>query len=282
MTDLGIQEKSILSALGLEGLPVHIRRTTYYVDPEFVDTCRVESYGHVLAVYHVLGGQCYIKELRRLHVHRNGITASQVLCFSGFEADILMGFHRADRKELSRLRRRLGEGLSRFRDSARLSCAVSAYVHANKGVPEDWRQWHAIRNCVAGMFCMAARDISHIVAEKDAYKGVVSKSLTDKMGLIRTLDDLMACFSKAVYEISQDNVFPRLYHAYLQGTFGAIFKLERPGPYLLVQTLTGERLADTTCLRTNHDKYVHWTQVSRMDLEEATAYVKSLLCINAL
>lgn len=279
MTELGIEEKKILYTLGLEGLPVHIRCTTDYVDPESIDTCRIESYGHVLAVYHVLGGQCYIKELRRLHVHRNGITASQVLCFSGFEADTAMGFHRADRKELTRLRRRLGEGLSRFRDSARLSCAMSAYVHANKGVPEDWRQWHAIRSCVAGRFCMAARDISHIAAERDAYKGVVSKSLTDRAGLIRTQDDLMACFSKAVYEISQDNVFPRLYHAYLQGTFGAIFKLERPGLYLSVQTLTGKRLADTTCLRTCHDKYVHWTQVSRKDLEEATAYVKSILRI---
>lgn len=279
MTELGIEEKNILPLLGLDGLPVHIRRKTDYVEPEFVDTCYVECFGHVLAVYHKREEKCYIKELRRLHVNRNGITASQVLCFSGFEADTAMGYHRADKKELARLRHRLGEGLSRFRDSARLSYAMAAYVHANKGVPEDWRQWHAIRDCIAGRFCMAARNISHIAAERDAYKGVVSKSLTDRAGLIRTLDDLMACFSKAVYDISQDNVFPRLYLAYLQSTFGAIFKLERPGLYLSVQTLTGERLADTTCLRTGHDKYVHWTQVSRKDLEEATAYVKSILRI---
>lgn len=277
MTELGIQEKSILSTLGLDGLPVHIRRTTDYVEPEFIDTCRIESYGHVLAVYHVREETCYIKELHRLRIHKNGVTATQILDFGGFEADTAMGYHRADRKELARLRRRLSEGLSRFRDSARLSVAVASYAHV--GISQDWRQWHAIRNCIAGRFCMAAWDISRMSAERDAYKGVVSKSLTDRVGLIRTLDDLMACFSKAVYEISRDNVFPRLYHAYLQGTFGAIFKLERPGLYLSVHTLTGERLADTTCLRTCHDKYVHWTRVSRKDLEEATAYVKSILRI---
>lgn len=279
MTEFGIEEKNILPFLGLDGVPVHIRRKTDYVEPEFIDTCRIESYGHVLAVYHVREEKCYIKKLYRLRIHKGGITSTQILDFGGFEADTAMGFHRADKKELARLRRRLGKGIAKFKSLARLSCAVSAYVHANKGVPEDWRQWHAIRNCIAGMFCMAARDISHIAAERDAYKGVMSKSLTDRAGLIRTLDDLMACFSKAVYEISQDNVFPRLYFAYLQGTFGAIFKLKRPGLYLSVQTLTGERLADTTCLRTNHDKYVHWTQVSRKDLEEATAYVKSILRI---
>lgn len=279
MTELGILKESILPILGLDGLPMYIRRTPYYVEPEFIDTCRIESYGHVLAVYHVREKKCYIKELYRLRIHKNGVTATQVLCLSGFEADTAMGFHRADKKELARLRRRLSKGIAKFKSVARLSCAVSAYVHANKGVPEDWRQWHAIRNCIAGMFCMAARDISRIAAERDAYKGVVSKSLTDKAGLIRTLDDLMACFSKAVYEISQDNVFPRLYYAYLQGTFGAIFKLKRPGLYLSVQTLTGEQLADTTCLRIDHNAYVHWTQVSRKDLEEATAYVKSILRI---
>lgn len=277
MTNLGIQEKSILSALGLDGLPVHIRRKTDYVEPESIDTCYVECFGHVLAVYHVREEKCYIKELYRLRIHKGGVTATQILCFSGFEADTAMGFHHADRKELARLRKRIGEGLSRIRGSARLSVALASYAHV--GISPDWRQWHAIRNCIAGRFCMAARNISHIAAERDAYKGVVSKSLTDRAGLIRTLDDLMACFSKAVYEISQDNVFPRLYLAYLQGTFGAIFKLERPGLYLSVQTLTGERLADTTCLRTNHDKYVHWTQVSRKDLEEATSYVKSILRI---
>lgn len=162
MTELGIEEKNILPFLGLDGLPVHIRRTTNYVEPEFIDTCRIESYGHVLAVYHVREEKCYIKELYRLRIHKNGVTATQVLCFSGFEADTAMGFHRADKKELARLRRRLGEGLSLFRDSARLSCAVSAYVHATKGVPEDWRQWHVIRNCIAGRFCMAARTIKQI------------------------------------------------------------------------------------------------------------------------
>jgi len=86
MTDLGIQEKSILSTLGLDGLPVHIRRATAYVEPEFIDTCRIESYGHVLAVYHVREEKCYIKKLYRLRIHKNGVTATQVLCFSGFEA----------------------------------------------------------------------------------------------------------------------------------------------------------------------------------------------------
>lgn len=277
MTDLGIQEKSILSTLGLDGLPVHIRRKTDYVEPEFIDTCYVECFRHVLAVYHKRDNRCYVKELYRLRIHKGGVTATQVLCFSGFEVDTAMGFHSADKKELARLRRRLVEGIAKFKSLARLSVAVASYAHV--GISPDWRPWHAIRNCIAGRFCTAARDISHIAAERDAYKGVVSKSLTDRAGLIRTLDDLMVCFSKAVYEISQDNVFPRLYYAYLQGTFGAIFTLERPGLYLSVQTLTGERLADTTCLRTDRDKYVHWTQVSRKDLEEATAYVKSILRI---
>lgn len=279
MTEFGIEEKNILSALGLDGLPVHIRRKTNYVDSESIDTCRIESYGHVLAVYHVREEKCYIKELYRLRIHKGGITSTQILDFGGFDMDTTMGYHPAEPAYRARLLTRLSKGIAKFKSLARLSCAVSAYVHANKGVPEDWRQWHAIRNCIAGMFCMAARDIFHIAAERDAYKGVVSKSLTDRAGLIRTLDDLMACFSKAVYEISQDNVFPRLYFAYLQGTFGAIFKLKRPGLYLSVQTLTGERLADTTCLRTDRDKYVYWTQVSRKDLEEATAFVKSILRI---
>lgn len=174
MTELGIEEKSILSALGLDGLPVHIRRTTDYVDPESVDTCRIESYGYVLAMYHVREEKCYIKELYRLRIHKNGVTATQVLCFSGFEADTAMGYHRADKKELARLRKRLNGGLSRFRDSARLSCAVSAYVHANKSVPKDWRQWHAIRNCIAGRYCMAARTIKRIACNprEDSLKKV--------------------------------------------------------------------------------------------------------------
>lgn len=157
MTEFGIEEKTILSTLGLDGLPVHIRRTTDYVEPEFIDTCYVESYGHVLAVYHVREEKCYVKELRRLHIHRNGITASQVLCFSGFEADTAMDFHRADRKELARLRQRLGDGLSRFRDSARLSVAVASYAHV--GISPDWRQWHVIRNCIAGRYCAALRAV---------------------------------------------------------------------------------------------------------------------------
>lgn len=164
MTEFGIEEKNILSSLGLDGLPVHIRRKTDYVEPEFIDTCYVECFGHVLAVYHKRDNLCYIKELYRLRIHKDGVTATQILDFGGFDMDTAMGFHRADKKELARLRRRLNEGLSRFRDSARLSCAVSAYVHANKGVPEDWRQWHTIRNCIASRFCMAARTIKQIAS----------------------------------------------------------------------------------------------------------------------
>lgn len=160
MTNLGIQEKSILSSLGLDGLPVHIRRKTDYVEPEFIDTCYVESYGHVLAVYHVREKKCYIKELRRLHVNRNGITASQVLCFSGFEADTAMGYHPAEPAYRARLRKRLNGGIAKFKSLARLSVAVASYAHV--GISPDWRQWHAIRNCIAGRFCMAARTIKQI------------------------------------------------------------------------------------------------------------------------
>lgn len=172
MTELGIEEKNILPLLGLDGLPVHIRRKTDYVEPEFVDTCYVECFGHVLAVYHKREEKCYIKELRRLHVNRNGITASQVLCFSGFEADTAMGFHRADKKELARLCKRLNGGIAKFKSLAHLSCAVASYAHV--GISQDWRQWHIIRDCIAGRFCMATRTIKQIAGNplEDSFKKV--------------------------------------------------------------------------------------------------------------
>lgn len=160
MTEHGIDEKNILPHLGLDGLPVHIRRKTDYVEPEFIDTCYVECFGHVLAVYHVREEKCYIKELYRLRIHKDGVTATQILDFGGFDMDTTMGFHPAAPAYRARLRKRLGEGITKFKSLARLSVAMASYAHV--GISQDWRPWHAIRNCIAGRFCMAARTIKQI------------------------------------------------------------------------------------------------------------------------
>lgn len=57
-------------------------------------------------------------------------------------------------------------------DLARLSVAVASYAHV--GISQDWRQWHVIRNCVAGRFCMAARTIKQIAGNplEDSLKKV--------------------------------------------------------------------------------------------------------------
>ena len=172
MTELGIEEKSILSALGLDVLPVHIRRKTDYMEPDFIDTCYVECFGHVLAVYHKRDNWCYIKELYRLRIHKDGVTATQILDFSGFEADTAMGFHPAEPAYRARLLKRLNEGIAKFKSLARLSVAVASYAHV--GISPDWRQWHAIRNCIAGRFCIAARTIKQIAGNplEDSLKKV--------------------------------------------------------------------------------------------------------------
>lgn len=172
MTELGIEEKDILSALGLDGLPVQIRRKTDYVEPEFIDTCYVESYGHVLAVYHKRDNWCYIKELYRLRIHKGGITSTQILDFGGFDMDTTMGYHPAEPAYRARLRKRLNGGIAKFKSLARLSVAVASYSHV--GISPDWRQWHAIRDCIAGRFCMATRTIKQIAGNplEDSLKKV--------------------------------------------------------------------------------------------------------------
>lgn len=172
MTELRIEEKNILPLLGLDGLPVHIRRTTDYVEPEFIDTCYVECFGHVLAVYHVRDGKCYVKALYRLRIHKGGVTATQVLCFSGFEADTAMGYHPAEPAYRARLLKRLNGGIAKFKSLAHLSVAVASYAHV--GISQDWRQWHVIRNCVAGRFCMAVRTIKQVAGNplEDSLKKV--------------------------------------------------------------------------------------------------------------
>lgn len=172
MTDLGIQEKSILSTLGLDGLPVHIRRTTNYVEPEFIDTCYVECFGHVLAVYHKRDNGCYVKALYRLRIHKDGVTSTQILCFSGFEADTAMGYHPAEPAYRARLLKRLNGGIAKFKSLARLSVAVASYAHV--GISQDWRQWHVIRNCIAGRYCASLRAVMKIAGNplEDSLKKV--------------------------------------------------------------------------------------------------------------
>ena len=191
MTEFGIEEKNILSALGLDGLPVHIRRKTDYVEPEFIDTCYVESYGHVLAVYHVREEKCYIKELYRLRIHKDGVTATQVLCFSGFDMDTAMGYHPAEPAYRARLRKRLGEGITKFKSLARLSVAMASYAHV--GISQDWRQWHAIRNCIAGRFCMTARTIKQIAGTplEDSLKKVNFRldRIESRLAVMKTYTD---------------------------------------------------------------------------------------------
>lgn len=150
MTELGIEEKSILSALGLDVLPVHIRRKTDYMEPDFIDTCYVECFGHVLAVYHKRDNWCYIKELYRLRIHKDGVTATQILDFSGFEADTAMGFHPAEPAYRARLLKRLNEGIAKFKSLARLSVAVASYAHV--GISPDYGSQFRIVELKNGLY----------------------------------------------------------------------------------------------------------------------------------
>lgn len=185
-------EDELLRTIRVDTLPVTIEKTPFTLLYGFSGSrCKVTARGHLVAEYlaNEYTKRCYLIELRRLEVCKNGVTSRQILDFRWGNLESMSVPGKASNEELAKLEKRLREGIHAFNLSVAASVAAATFCamyatglkNPPKPRPIDLRAWHLIRAAASCNFGMSVINLWKMTTPAQQNKPIYRVSWNDRI-----------------------------------------------------------------------------------------------------
>ena len=184
-------EDELLRTIRVDTLPVTIEKTPFTPYGFSGTRCKVTARGHLVAEYFIneYTKRCYLIELRRLEVCKNGVTSRQILDFHWGNLESMSVPGKSSNMELSKLDKRLRKGIHAFNLTVAASVAAATFCtmyatglkHPPKPRPIDLRAWHLIRSAASGNFGMAVINLWKMTTEAQRGKPIYRVYWNDRI-----------------------------------------------------------------------------------------------------